>query len=50
MWLVEDHIPEYDEETLLQALEMAIHECNRLGLTSVHDAGIPKSEIELFKK
>ena len=50
MWLVENHIPEYDDETLIRALELAIAECHKYGLTAVHDAGLTATEIALYKK
>jgi len=50
MRLITDHIPPYDEKVLLDALGLAIHECNRLGLTGIHDAGVSLSDIELFKQ
>ena len=50
MALISAHVPPYDDKTLMHALELAIHECNRLGLTGVHDAGVPRSELELYMR
>jgi len=50
MNLVGNFVPPYDDETLLEALQLAILECNRLGITSVHDAGTVANEINLFKR
>jgi len=50
MWLVENHIPLYDEDTLISALELAIGECHRNGLTGIHDAGVSKDDIALYQR
>ena len=50
MSLVARHIPENTEETNAQALELAIKACWRNGITSFHDAGAGREDIELFKK
>lgn len=50
MSLVARHIPENTEETNSQALELAVKACWRNGITSFHDAGAGREDIELFKK
>jgi predicted amidohydrolase YtcJ len=50
MSLVARHIPEDTEETNAQALELAIKACWRNGITSFHDAGAGREDIDLFKK
>jgi len=50
MELITDHMPEMTEEELNEALSLAIYESNKYGLTGVHDAGCPKSEIDFYKK
>jgi predicted amidohydrolase YtcJ len=48
--LISQHIPENTEETDAQALELAIAACGRNGITSFHDAGASRENLELFKK
>lgn len=48
--LIGQHIPENSEETQTQALELAIAASLRNGITSFHDAGVSRENIELFKK
>jgi predicted amidohydrolase YtcJ len=48
--LISSHIPEDTEETNAQALELAMAACNRNGITSFHDAGASRENIDLFKK
>lgn len=43
-------IPESSEETEAKALTLAMDACAREGITSFHDAGASRKEIELFKK
>jgi predicted amidohydrolase YtcJ len=50
MSLIARHIPENTEETNAQALELAIKACWRNGITSFHDAGAGREDIDLFKK
>jgi predicted amidohydrolase YtcJ len=48
--LISSHIPDNTEETNRQALELAMAACARNGITSFHDAGASRENIELFKK
>ncbi len=48
--LISQFIPNETEETDAQALELAIAACLRNGITSFHDAGASRENIELFKK
>lgn len=50
MGLIAQHIPDDTEETDAQALDLAIQACWRNGITSFHDAGASRSNIELFKR
>jgi predicted amidohydrolase YtcJ len=48
--LITSHIPDDTEETNSKALELAIAACARNGITSFHDAGASRENINLFKK
>ncbi|MBL7871302.1 MAG: amidohydrolase [Cyclobacteriaceae bacterium] len=48
--LIGEYIPETSEETASQALELAIAASLRNGITSFHDAGVSRGNIELFRK
>ncbi len=48
--LISKFIPDATEETDIQALELAIAACLRNGITSFHDAGASRENINLFKK
>ncbi len=48
--LIGKFIPETSEETATQALELAIAASLRNGITSFHDAGVSRDNIELFRK
>jgi predicted amidohydrolase YtcJ len=50
MGLVSRFIPADDDERDNQALELAIQACWRNGITSFHDAGTSRENIELFRK
>lgn len=50
MSLISSKIPENTAETDAQALELAIKACWRNGITSFHDAGAGRENIELFKQ
>ncbi len=50
MKLVEQAIPQSDAAELEGALERAIHECLRFGVTSVHDAGTEWDTIALYRR
>lgn len=49
MSLIASKIPENTAETDAQALDLAIKACWRNGITSFHDAGASRENIELFK-
>lgn len=48
MYLIDQHIPDNSSETDARALELAINACHRYGITSFHDAGVRRDEIELY--
>lgn len=48
--LIAQHIPENTAETDEQALELAMAACLRNGITSFHDAGVSRENIELYKR
>jgi len=48
--LISAYIPDNTEETDAQALELAMRACVRNGITSFHDAGASRENIELFHK
>jgi len=48
--LISQHIPNETEETDSQALELAIAASLRNGITSFHDAGASRENIQLYKK
>ena len=50
MSLITEHIPQSDEEKDRRALELAVEECLKNGITSFEDAGIIGSEIESVRK
>lgn len=50
MSLIDRHIPSKTEETDARALELAIKACQRNGITSFHDAGASRKNIELFQQ
>lgn len=50
MSLIDRHIPVRTEETDARALELAIKACQRNGITSFHDAGASRKNIELFQQ
>lgn len=50
MSLIASKIPDNTAETDAQALELAIKACWRNGITSFHDAGASRENIELFKQ
>lgn len=47
--LISRHIPEKTQETDIKAFDLAVQACHKNGITSFHDAGIPKETIELYK-
>ena len=48
MSLITRHIPDNTQETDAQALDLAIKACLRNGITSFHDAGAGRENIDLF--
>ena len=50
MGLVARHIPEDNQERDTRAIELAIEACHQNGITSFHDAGTSRENIELFRK
>ena len=50
MSIIESEVPETSEEQLGQALELAIEETKKYGLTGVHEAGIDRSTAERYQK
>ena len=48
--LITKHIPERTPESDLQAFELAVKACHQEGITSFHDAGIPRETIALYKQ
>lgn len=49
-YLITQHIPDNTAETDAQALELAIAASLRNGITSFHDAGVSRDNIELYRK
>ncbi|MGC1205982.1 MAG: amidohydrolase family protein, partial [Flavobacteriaceae bacterium] len=48
--LIAKHIPRETPETDIKAFELAVRACHENGITSFHDAGIPKKTIALYDK
>ncbi|WP_411895831.1 amidohydrolase [Winogradskyella sp. A2] len=48
--LITQHIPERTPESDIKAFELAVKACHKNGITSFHDAGIPRETIELYNK
>ena len=48
--LIARHIPKNTPETDIKAFELAVSACHKNGITSFHDAGIPKKTIMLYEK
>lgn len=48
--LISQYIPEETEETDSQALTLAMEACARNGITSFHDAGASRENVDLFHK
>lgn len=48
--IIRKHIPEKTKETDAKAFNLAIEACHKNGITSFHDAGIPKETIALYDK
>ena len=47
--LVESKIPAPDQEQIERRLLHALQECARLGITTVHDAGVERADIDAYK-
>ncbi len=50
MGLVRAHIPTAGASQVRRQLELAARECARLGLTSVHDAGVSSRELSAYRE
>ena len=50
MTLVDGVVPAPDEATVERALKLAMHDAVAHGLTGVHDAGIPLSELRIYQR
>ncbi|WP_431158981.1 amidohydrolase [Winogradskyella poriferorum] len=48
--LITQHIPERTEASDIQAFDLAVEACLKNGVTSFHDAGIPRETITLYNK
>jgi predicted amidohydrolase YtcJ len=48
MGLIARHIPQDDAEKDKQAFQLAVEACWRNGITSFHDAGVGREQIDLF--
>lgn len=48
--LIRKHIPKKTSETEAQAFKLAVEACHKTGITSFHDAGIPRETIPLYEK
>jgi predicted amidohydrolase YtcJ len=48
--VINKFIPQSDENRYLQAFDLAMKACHRNGITSFHDAGVTRDEIEFFKR
>lgn len=48
--LITQHIPERTETSDIQAFDLAVEACLKNGVTSFHDAGIPRETIALYNK
>lgn len=48
--LVNLRIPSVTKDEKRRAIRKAINHCTSLGITTMHDAGVPKEDIELYKE
>lgn len=48
--LIAKHIPKNSKERREQAMQLAIIACHKNGITSFHDAGASKEDIELYRE
>lgn len=49
MSLIDQHIPNNSRDTDTRALDLAIKACHQNGITSFHDAGTGRDEIQLYR-
>jgi predicted amidohydrolase YtcJ len=49
MSLIDKYIPSESAERSAQALQLAIDECHRNGITTFHDADVSRNSIDLFR-
>ena len=49
MHLIDQHIPDNSRDTDARALDLAIKACHQNGITSFHDAGVGRGEIQLYR-
>ena len=49
MNLIDQHIPANSRDTDARALDLAIQACHQNGITSFHDAGTGREEIQLYR-
>ena len=50
MSLVQGSIPEETPAEIREGVQLAMRELNRLGLTGIHDAGVPCDEISVYEE
>ena len=50
MDLIASHLPQLSDDEANAAMNLAIQECLKYGITSVHDMGVEMREIELMKR
>ncbi len=50
MELVESTVPEISEELLVASLDLALQQMVSLGLTGVHDMGVSRSVVQLYRQ
>ncbi|MBL4642390.1 MAG: amidohydrolase [Flavobacteriaceae bacterium] len=50
MNLVIQHIPKDSEAAIKRKYLLAVKECNKYGLTGIHEAGVSTDKIDLYKK
>ncbi len=48
--LIEKHIPKNSKERKQQAIQLAIKACHKNGITSFHDAGATREDIQLYRE
>jgi predicted amidohydrolase YtcJ len=50
MDLVSKHLPELSDQEATEAIQLALRECLRYGITTVHDMGVDARDIALYKQ